>query len=139
MSTTGYLVPRDSRRLRAVFIFIGLAEFLSGTSGTAAEAPPNIRLEMMIPVARFEDSPDERWIVIYGFLSENGQFMKLGQKFLQPDDLPVGRAGIDGCWIDGAKLPVLRTLAPKSETHFRFGPEQIKWRGGQWVRVQPLR
>lgn len=138
MSTTGYLVPRYGRRLRAVFIFIALQIFLSGMSATPGDAPSNARLEMMIPVCRFEVSPGERWVVTYGFLSENGQIMKLGQKLLQPEDHPVSSAGVDGYWIDGAKLPVLRRLAPKSETHFRFGPEQIKWRGGQWVRVQSL-
>lgn len=137
MSTTGYLVPRCGRHLRAVFFVIGVVAFFSGMSANPDDAPSNARMEIMVPVAQFEVSPDERWVVIYGFLAENGKVMKLGQKFLQPDDRPVGNDGFGGCWIDGAKLPAIRRLAPKSEAHFRFGPESIKWRGGQWVRVQP--
>lgn len=139
MSTTGSLVPRYGRRLRAACFIFGLVAVYSEMPATPDDTPPSTRLEMMIPVCRFEVSSDERWVVILGFVSENGQFMKLGQRFLQPDDHPVGSAGIDGYWIDGAKLPAVRRLAPKGETRFRFGPGVVKWRGGQWVRVQPLK
>ena len=140
MSTTGYLVPRYRRHnLRAVFFVIGVVAFFSGMSATPDDATSNTRLELMLPVAQFEVSPDERWVAVYGFLSENGQFMRLGRNNLQPDDRPVGSAGVDGFWIESAKLPVIKKLAPESEIHFRFGPGAIKWRGGRWVRVQSLR
>lgn len=132
-------MPRYGCCLRAVFFFIGLLAFLSGMSAAPDDDAANARLEMMVPVARFEVSPDKRWVVIFGFFSENGQFLKLGQKFLQPEDHPVSSAGVGGCWIDSAKLPVIRKLAPRSEIHFRFGPEAIEWRGGRWVRVHSLR
>lgn len=139
MSTTGHFVPRYGCHLRAAFFVFGLVAFFPEMSATPDDAPPNTRLELMLPVARFEVSPDERWVVSYGFVSENGSFLKLGQKKLEPDDRPVGSTGVDGFWIDSAKLPVIKKLAPKSEIHFRFGPGAIKWRGGRWVRVQSLR